>query len=339
MLKDKDFTATLREVARAAGVSIATASRATTRPELVSPGTRDAVALAIERLGYRPNVIARDLRRATTGIVLVVVPSLSPYFLDIFRGVEETCAGLGFTALVGHTDRQGDREVAFVDHVRSRRADGVILATSVDSGGIHTARANTPPVVVALDECGLGFLPSVSVDHEAAAFAATTHLLELGHRRVAHIAGAAGSSMADHRRRGFRQALAAARVPFEPALCFQGDFTVEAGERAMEAFLMIPRRPTAVFAANDEMALGALRACRRAGLQAPRDLSIVGFDDQRIAALTDPPLTTVGVPTLDLGRRAMVQLGRILSGEAVEQKLVLPTRLTVRASTGPPPGR
>lgn len=335
-MKSKEFVATLREVAQAAGVSVATASRACSRPELVSPRTREAVAAAIEKLGYRPNVIARDLRRATTGIVLVVVPSLSPYFLDIFRGVEEAGSALGFTALVGHTDRQGEREVAFVDQVRSRRADGVILATSVDSGGIHTARANTPPVVVALDECGLGFLPSVSVDHEAAAFGATSHLLGLGHRRLAHIAGAAGSSMADHRRRGFRRALAAAGVPFGPALCYPGDFTVEAGERAMEHFLMIPRRPTAVFAANDEMALGALRACRRAGLRTPRDMSIIGFDDQRIAALTDPPLTTVSVPTLDLGRQAMVQLGRILAGEAVEQKLVLPTKLIFRGSTAPP---
>jgi LacI family repressor for deo operon, udp, cdd, tsx, nupC, and nupG len=239
--------------------------------------------------------------------------------------------------MVGHTDRQGEREVAFVDRVRSRRADGVILATSVDSGGMHTARGNTPPVVVALDECGVGHLPSVCVDHEAAAFAATSHLLDLGHRRIAHIAGAQGSSMSQHRLRGFRRALAAAGAPFEPQLLFQGDFTVEAGERAMERFLTIPRRPTAVFAANDEMALGALRACRRAGLKVPRDLSVVGFDDQRIAALTEPALTTVGVPTMALGRQAMLQLGRILSGETVEQKLVLPTALALRASTGPPP--
>ncbi len=328
---------TLREVAEAAGVSIATASRACSKPELVTPETRELVAAAIERLGYRPNVIAQDLKRAATGVILVVVPSLSPYFLDIFRGVEAAAAELGYTALVGHSDRRGDREVAFVDRVRSRRADGIILATSVDSGGLHIARQPLPPIVVALDECGAGYLPSVSVDHEAAAFAATSHLLALGHRRIAHIAGAAGSSMSEHRLQGFRRALADAATPLDPELLFQGDFTVEAGERAMERFLMIPRRPTAVFAANDEMALGVLRACRRAGLKAPRDLSVVGFDDQRIAALTEPSLTTVGVPTMALGRQAMLQLGRILAGEAVPQKLVLPTKLTLRASTGPPP--
>lgn len=295
------------------------------------------VAAAIDRLGYRPNVIAQDLKRASTGVILVVVPSLSPYFLDIFRGVEGAAAELGYTALVGHSDRQGDREVSFVDRVRSRRADGVILATSVGSGGLHIAHRHKAPVVVALDECGAGSLPSVCVDHEAAAFTATSHLLALGHRRVAHIAGAVGSSMAERRLHGFQRALATVGVTLDPELLFQGDFTVEAGERAMERFLMIPRRPSALFAANDEMALGAMRACRRAGLKLPRDLSIVGFDDQRIAALTDPPLTTVGVPTMALGRQAMVRLGQILSGEAVEQKLVLPTTLTLRTSTGPPP--
>lgn len=327
---------TIKDVAAAAGVSIATVSRARTNPGLLHADTLAKVDQAIATLGYQPNEIARDLRRAETKLVMVIVPRLSPYFLDIFRGVEVAADEVGYGVLVGHTDRDGAREMAFVNQVSSRRADGIILATSVDSGAIHRTRSRVPPVVLALDGCDSGVLPSVFIDHESAAVLATRHLIELGHRRIGHIAGAGASAMARERMEGFRRALAEGGVPFDPELCVQGDFTVESGEVGMAQLLARSVRPTAVFAANDETAIGAMRTLKRAGLRVPHDMSLVGFDDQRIAALADPPLTTIGVPTYEIGYRSMMKLNSILTGHPPVRRTVLESQLIVRGSSGPP---
>lgn len=334
-MRDDLKPATIREVAQRAGVSIATVSRALSNRNLLHADTLARVDEAVDYLGYRPNIIARDLRRSETRLIMVIVPRLSPYFLDIFRGVENAAGTLGYGVLVGHTDRDLAREVAFLDQVSSGRADGVIMATTVDPAAILT-RTRTPRVVLALDGCAGDVLPSVCIDHAAAAAMAAEHLIALGHRRIAHIMGAEASSMTGPRRDGFRRALESRGLMFDESLCVQGAFTVESGEAAMEQLLSRSPRPTAVFAANDEMAIGAIRTLRRHGLALPRDMSVVGFDDQRIAALSDPALTTISVPTYDIGFRAMVQLHAVLTGETQAQRILLPAGLVLRQSTSPP---
>jgi len=177
----------------------------------------------------------------------------------------------------------------------------------------------------------------VRVDHAKAAAEATQHLLSLGHRRIAHIVGPHRSPMAQHRREGFLRALRKAGIEAGPESCVQGDSTVASGEIAMEQLLSRPRRPTAVFAANDEMAVGGIRAAKRLGFRVPEDVSLVGFNDQGLAEIYDPPLTTISIPTRELGYRAMLKLKRVLAGERVEQDEVLPTRFILRSTTAPPP--
>lgn len=322
---------TIRDVARCAGLSIATVSRALNRPELVNDETLRIVHEAVARLDYRPSLAAKRLRGNRTNLILVVVPSLSPFFLDIFAGVEAAAREAGLSVLVGHTDRDSARERLFVDQVGASRADGIILVTSVDLAAL-TSTCWLPPTVVALDvNIGTG-LPTVRVDHVAGAENATGFLLSLGHERVAHILGPAKSGMTDHRLEGYQRALAAYGRAYDPALCERGNFTVESGQAAMEALLKRPSPPTAVFAANDQMAIGAIRALRQAGLSVPGDMSVFGFDDERIAALCDPPLSTVRIPTFDIGRNAMKQMIRLLADKQVEPDLVLETELIIRST-------
>jgi LacI family repressor for deo operon, udp, cdd, tsx, nupC, and nupG len=320
-------------VARELGVSVATVSRALVHPDMLRPETRDRVLEAIDRLGYQPNLMARDLRRQESRLVFVVVPSLSPFFLEVFRGVERGARETGYAVLMGHTERDVSRELLFLDQVASRRADGVILVTSTEASGLAARTRHMPPVVAALDLVEGHEFPTVRVDHTQAAIVATNHLISLGHRRIAHIAGPSRSPMAVHRRQGFEQAMASADLDPNAYPILEGDFTVNFGEFAMEELLARPQRPTAVFAGNDEMAVGAIQTIKRVGLRVGPDISVIGYDDQRIARLYEPQLTTIKVPMEELGYRSMLALERLLHGKPMEMDTVLPTSLVIRAST------
>jgi LacI family repressor for deo operon, udp, cdd, tsx, nupC, and nupG len=330
--------ATIREVAVDLGLSVATVSRALTRPELLKEKTRVRVLEAVERLGYQPNLIARGLRLRESRLVFVVVPSLSPFFLEVFRGVERAARECDYAVLMGHTERMPDREQMFFDQVASGRADGVILVSSSDAEGIATRTRRMPPVVAALENIEGQPIPAVRVDHITAAMDATNHLLSLGHRRIAHIAGPCRSPMAVHRREGFEQAMIAAGQDPDAFPRLNGPFTVAFGTQAMTTILALKDRPTAIFAANDEIAVGAIQAIKHAGLKVGHDISVIGFDDQRIANLYEPPLTTIRVPTEEIGYQSMLVLQKILAGGSGFGCSVLATEIVVRATTGPPPG-
>lgn len=327
--------ATIKDIAAELGLSIATVSRALTKPKMLRPQTVERVQHVAEKLGYQPNLAARELKLRRTGVALVVVPSLHPFFLEVLRGVERAARETGYTVLMGHSDREPEREEIFFDQVASGRADGIILVSSADLGTIALRKRKLPPVVAALEEVEGRNFPTVRVNHAAAAAEATAFLVKLGHRRIAHILGPRRSPMAQHRREGFLAAMAAAGIENAADLCVQGDSTVASGEAAMEQLLA--RRPTAIFAANDEMAVGAIRAAKRAGLKVPQDLSVIGFNDQGLAEIYDPPLTTISIPTRELGYRAMLKLRGLLADENIERDEILPTELVERGTTAPPP--
>jgi LacI family repressor for deo operon, udp, cdd, tsx, nupC, and nupG len=327
---------TIKDVARELDLSVATVSRALTKPKLLRPETVARVRAAVEKLGYRPNLAAQNLKLGTTGIVYVIVPSLSPFFLEIFRGAERAAQEGGYSVVMGHTDRHPDREGEFFDQVSCGRADGVLLVSTAEAEAIVNHKRRLPPTVVVLEAVEGQIFPTVRVDHKKAAFEATNHLIELGHRRIAHITGPARSPMAIHRREGYLAALAAAGIRSGEGSCVPGEFTVASGEVAMASLLSRPKPPTAVFAANDEMAIGAIRVIKDRGLRVPQDVSVMGFDDQRIATIYDPPLSTVRLPTFDLGYSAMVKLRCILAKESYEMDVVLSTTLIQRATTAAP---
>jgi LacI family repressor for deo operon, udp, cdd, tsx, nupC, and nupG len=326
--------ATLRDVAAECGLSISTVSRALRTPELLNKETLRIVTEAIEKLHYRPSITAQTLRGDRTRVVLVVVPSLSPFFLDVFSGAEEAAAAAGYSVLVANTDRRCSREHRLLEQAAVGSVDGVILVTSTDLPK-HSLEFASQPVVIALDVSSETAFSTVRVDHVAAAAEATRYLIELGHRDIAHIKGPASSGMSAHRLQGFRMALEESAIPFDADLCFDGAFTVESGIAAVDRMLSGSKRPSAIFAANDQMAIGAAQRLRQEGLRIPEDISLIGFDDERMAALYDPPLSTVRIPTFDIGHGAMVQLLRLLDGETADQDTVLNTELTVRKSTGP----
>lgn len=336
MLTKAPRAATIKDIAADLDLAISTVSRALTRPDMLRPETVKRVREAVDRLGYQPNFMARDLKLRSTGLVFVIVPNLHPFFLEVQRGIETAAREVGYAVVMGHSDRDPQREGEFFDQVASRRADGIILVSSVDAEAL-AARKHLPPTVVALEGVEGQTLPTVRVDHTAAAMTATRHLIDLGHTRLAHIAGPQRSPMARHRHEGFLNSLRKTSLDRASDPFVQGQSTVESGEAAMRILLASQTPPTAVFAANDEMAIGAIRAIKQAGLSVPEDISVVGFNDQGLAEIYDPPLTTIHVPTCELGRHAMLKLQRVLAHAPVEMDDVLPTQLVVRATTAPPP--
>jgi LacI family repressor for deo operon, udp, cdd, tsx, nupC, and nupG len=338
-MKKKPDSPTSKSIAAALGVSVATISRVLTRPDLVNERTRERVLRGIERLGYRPNLAARDLRRGQTGTILVLVPLLGSFFLDILYGVEKAADERGFSVLVANTRADQSREQAYFDSVTRHRADGIILITAALPAGGSSFALSLPPLVLACEPLLHTDLPAVMVDHEGGAEEAVRHLINLGHRRIAHIAGPDSVLSAGARMSGYRKALRAARIPLDESLIQRGMFSLESGTYAMHALLRQQRVPTAVFCANDLMAIGAMRALKSVGLRVPSDLSIVGSDDEMLAEIYDPPLTTVHIPRFDIGYQSMMMLADLIARHRPVRSITLPTRLIVRGTSVAPQSR
>ncbi|MGF6158229.1 LacI family repressor for deo operon, udp, cdd, tsx, nupC, and nupG [Ensifer sp. KUDG1] len=331
----------IKDIAERAGVSVATVSRALSGSSLVTDETRKRVNALARELNYRPNVSARNLRtRRSMSVLLVVRDVGNPFYLEILKGVEATAREAGYAVLMGNTENDPDREVEYFNMLRDGHADGMILMTGKlppPQPG-ESADLSHLPVVIALEMIeGSGF-PHVQIDNVAAAQAAVEHLIALGHRRIAHIAGPLPEVMALHRRDGYRAAMKAAGLDIPEGYEVRGDYLLESGEARAADLFALPEPPTAIFAANDEMAYGAIHALRRLGRDVPGDVSVVGFDDLYLSKAFYPPLTTVSQPRADIGRTAMSQLLNVLSDGEVgtEPAIVLPTTLNIRGSTAPP---
>jgi LacI family repressor for deo operon, udp, cdd, tsx, nupC, and nupG len=327
----------LSDVAKIAGVSVATASRALSNPDLVAENTRNAVRDAAASCGYKVNLVARSLRLQRTNTVLVLLPAFDNHFYpDVLRSMEEFAHDQGFSMILGLTGKQENRERNYMDLVVTQRVDGVIvLDDGVNQLQEGAAGLSVPMVQVLEGFCG-DKVPMVGVDNRSLATQVVRHLLELDHRRIAHIAGHPGSIVAQHRKDGYANALQNAGVPPDDDYIVHGDYRQDSAIAAMHQLLSMRKPPTAVFCANDASALGALRACRMAGVRVPFDISIVGVDDIDDAVLCDPPLTTVRQPRGEIGKRAMETLIRAIRGHHVEPNVMLPTELIVRETTARP---
>jgi LacI family repressor for deo operon, udp, cdd, tsx, nupC, and nupG len=331
----------IKDIAERAGVSVATVSRALSGSSLVTDETRKRIHELARELNYRPNVSARNLRtRRSMSVLLVVRDVGNPFYLEILKGVEATARAAGYAVLMGNTENDPDREVEYFNMLRDGHADGMILMTGKlpEPQPGESAAVSHLPIVVALEMIETAGFPHVQIDNSAAAREAVEHLIALGHRRIAHVAGPLPEVMAMHRRDGYRAAMAAAGLPIPEGYEVRGDYLLESGEACVAELFALPEPPTAIFAANDEMAYGAIHALRRLGCDVPGDVSVVGFDDLYLSKAFYPPLTTVSQPRADIGRTAMSQLLNVLSdGDvAAEPAIVLPTTLNIRGSTAPP---
>jgi LacI family repressor for deo operon, udp, cdd, tsx, nupC, and nupG len=332
--------ATIQDVARDAGVSTATVSRVLSAPELVAEATRARVMASVESLGYQPNFAAKSLRTLRTEKILVTVPDISnPFFSQVIRGVEEAARTAGYSVLLGDTRHEPEREEEYAAMLLRREADGLIflghrlpetLAPMVARSG-----AKTPIVNVCEYSPELG-VSGAHIDNARAAAEAMEHLYGLGHRTVGVITGPLASPLSRDRLAGVREA-AEAGGRTGGLRVSTGDFSIESGVRETAAMLDGGDPPSAIFCFSDEMAMGALVAIRRAGLNCPKDVSLVGFDDIRFAQHLDPPLTTVSQPMDKIGHEVVRLLLDILSGraEALEH-VTLPHALVIRGSTAAP---
>jgi LacI family transcriptional regulator len=340
-----DRPATLRDVAAAARVHPATASRAL-NPEtriLVSEDTARRVTAAATRLGYRPNPVARSLRTRRSHTVGVLIPDLNnPLFPPIVRGLEDKLAAAGYVALIGNTDADATRERMIFDQMRARHVDGFVVATATLHGNMLAEAAKSDLPIVLMNRLAQDYsFPSVSVDNEQGARMAVSHLAKLGHKRIAHIAGPQEASTGVSRLRGFRDGMSQHRLAVDDNLIvYSNRYTVEEGTRCCRELL--DRRLdadgtiafTAISAANDMLAVGCYAALDETSLQCPDDVSVIGFNDMPFIDRLRPPLTTVRFPHYQLGTEAAQLLLERINGTANPVKvLYLAPELIARGST------
>jgi LacI family transcriptional regulator len=333
---------TIRQIAELAGVSIATVSRVLNGRGDVSDETRELVTRIIREHGYTANRSARGLSAGRTGLVGILVPLVYPaYFSGILAGAAEALSERDLQIVLSPTGGEHDREVSVLDRLHGLSDGALIILPEESSEELEQLLDGGYRFVVIdplmpLDER----IPSVSAAHTSGADQAMRHLLALGHRRIAQITGPRGWVATEDRRRGYHAALGAAGILPDPALEVEAVPEIAPGRAAAEYLLDLPERPTAIFAFNDNIAVGAIQAARARGLRVPEDLSVVGFDDVESATVVTPALTTVRQPLAEMGRTAVSLLNRLLEGQRFETLHVeLATRLVVRDSTAPPAGR
>ncbi|CAL9624441.1 LacI family DNA-binding transcriptional regulator [Streptomyces sp. enrichment culture] len=333
---DAGSRVTITEIARQAGVSVPTVSRVVNGRSDVSPQTRARVEDLLRRHGYRRRPASSPTRPALLDLVFNQLGS--PWAVEIIRGVEEEAhtAGVGTVVSAIH-GRSGDAR-EWVRGLRARASDGVILVTSALSSLHEELSVLGVPLVVVDPDGSPGLdVPTIGAANWSGGLAATQHLLSLGHRRIGLIAGPPRLLCSRARLDGYRAALEGAGVTPDEELVVPGDFRPEAGYAGCRALLDLPEPPTAVFAASDQMALGAVEALRGRGLRVPQDMSVVGFDDLPEVRWSAPPLTTVRQPLADMGALAVRTVLRLTRGEQPDSPRVeLGTDLVVRASTAPP---
>jgi LacI family transcriptional regulator len=329
----------IKDVAREAGVSTATVSHVINKTRFVTEETRERVMRAVERCDYYPNAQARSLASGKSNILGLVISDISnPFFPELVKSIEAAAYEHGYDVVLSNTNYEAGRTSRYVRRLIERKVAGVALMTSeLDTALIdELARRHVSVVFLDLGSPGV-HMSNLCVMYESGIEEAIRHLIALGHTRLAFIGGPKHLRSASKRLEAFRDSVARALPDADAPASFEGDFKLEGGQRAAcEILAAAGELPTAVVAANDMMALGAMREFRAAGLNIPRDISVVGFDDIAFAALTDPPLTTVCLPRMELGRRAVEAL--MMTIEHPERQGVeirLPTYLVVRGSTAP----
>lgn len=340
--KKQVAAATMKDVAVRARVSTATVSRALMNPEKVSQATRNRVEQAAIDVGYLPGSLNRNLNRNESRTILVIVPDIcDPFFSEIIRGIEVTAADQGYLVLIGDCAHQNQQEKTFIDLIITKQIDGMLLLGSrLPFDASKEEQRNLPPMVMANEFAPELELPTVHIDNLTAAFNAVNYLHELGHQRIACIAGPEEMPLCHYRLQGYVQALRRSGMTVDPHYIARGDFTFEAGAQALEQLLSLPHPPTAIFCHSDVMALGALSMAKRRGFRVPDDLSIIGFDNIALAEFCDPPLTTVAQPRFNIGREAMLLLLSQLNGHTVSSgSRLLDCELVLRGTTRAPKPR
>ncbi len=333
------MAASIKDIARLAGVSHSTVSRALRKSPLIPAETARRIQTIADELGYRASAVGRSLVTRKTEAIGVVVTSIAdPFNGEVVAGIEEIANQNGYSVILATSQTDPQREMAMVRSFHERRVDGIVVASSrVGALYLPTLAEMEIPIVLLNNQHPSEFVHSVSIDNVDGARQAAQHLIRLGHTAIAYIGDETGLESDAERLEGFQDAMTEARLEILPELVVRGDGKPEAATRKTFELLASNQRPTAIFCYNDMSALGALNAAAQWNVRVPEELSIVGFDDLFFAALMRPPLTTVHQPKKDLGRRAMELLVHLLNGRESEKMQVIKGELMVRKSTAKPP--
>ncbi len=323
----------IKDIARAAGVSHSTVSRALAHSPLVREETRKRIQQLAVEMGYSPNIAARSLvTKRTWTLGLVVTTIADPFVAEVVRGIEETALDQGYGVILCQSNAEPVREIAAVRALREKRVDAVIVSASrVGDLYLPLLEEIQVPIVLVDNEQSSSSVHYVLSDDLQGGRAATEYLLSLGHRRIGYITGPMENKSSENRLRGYQEALRAAGVDPDASWVGPGNGRLHGGEKGLLTLLTLSPPLTAVFCYNDVTALGALRYARQRGLRVPEDLSLIGFDDIAFAAYMEPPLTTIAQQKYEMGRLVATMALELIAGHDV-QDIILPTRLVIRES-------
>lgn len=325
---------TIIDVAQAAGVSVSTVSKVINDRYGVSQDTYDKVMGVVGQLGYESSLVASSLRRHSTNVIGILVPEFEPFSAELLKGISAAAAGTGYE-LLAYSGNLDHNQVGW-----ERRSLSRLGGTLIDGAVVVAPTAtvvDAPIPVVAVDpHTGRSGTSTIEADNVGGARAATEYLIGLGHRRIAHVRGREDLVSASLREQGYREALAAAGIPFDPALVRVGGYRAAETTDAARELLSLPERPTAVFSANDLSAIRVMEIAEQLGLRVPDDVSVVGFDNVPEAAKATPPLTTVAQPMHEMGAEAVRLLLGLLAGTVTEEHLRVPATLVIRGSAAAP---
>lgn len=328
---------TMKDVAKRAGVSVATVSHVINETRFVSEELKQRVLQVIDEMGYQPDAVARSLRRKETQTIGLIVPDNSnSFFAEVARGIEDVGFEQGYSVILCNSDLNLEKELTYLDTLIAKRVDGIIfIAATAQVEHVESLVESGMPIVIADRKMPEIEVDSVLVDNFQGGYEATKHLLDLGHRRIGCITGPWDLTPSADRVAGYKAALSQHGLRADEDLIVRGDYLRQSGEMAVRRFLELSAPPTAIFACNDLMAIGAMKSIHEQGLRVPEDISIVGFDDIALASCLNPPLTTIAQPKYELGKIAaelvIQKITRSDSGE--KREIVLDSHLVVRGST------
>ena len=308
---------TIYDVAREANVSMATVSRVVNGNPNVKPSTRKKVLETIERLGYRPNAVARGLASKKTTTVGVIIPDISSIFhAELARGIEDIATMYKYNIILSNSDQNKDKELHLLNTMLGKQVDGIIFM----SGNVQEQSEE---------------IPSVNIDYEQAAYDAVNALIEKGHRKIGYVSGPEEEPINSLKKNeGYKRALKEANISYNEDYVAEGDYTYDSGIEAVQQLLKLEDRPTAIFVGTDEMALGVIHGAQDEGVSIPEDIEVLGFDNTRLATMVRPQLSTVVQPMYDIGAVAMRLLTKLMNKEQVDSNIVqLPHRIEYRNST------
>ncbi|EDW20099.1 catabolite control protein A [Bacillus sp. FSL K6-4563] len=328
---------TIYDVAREANVSMATVSRVVNGNPNVKPTTRKKVLEAIDRLGYRPNAVARGLASKKTTTVGVIIPDISSIFYsELARGIEDIATMYKYNIILSNSDQNTDKELHLLNTMLGKQVDGIVfMGGNITDVLVEEFKRSPVPIVLAASVEEQAQTPSVNINYEQAIYDSVQLLVEKGHKRIAFVSGPMSEPINSMRKlAGYKRALEEAGIAFDDALVAEGDYSYDSGIESLAHLLEQSDKPTAVIAATDEMALGVIHGAQDRGVSIPDDLEVIGFDNTRLSLMVRPQLTTVVQPTYDIGAVAMRLLTKLMNKEQVDDQIVeLPHRIEERQST------